>query len=145
MSSVIWLFIRNVVGYVYVYVFIVFKLMTAYDLRISDWSSDVCSSDLAGVQGMGGGPGQARRVEDERAPRGEALRNRLAGFFEDALGLGPFPDIDRKRGVKGKRVPASVGIGGSRIIKNNNMIRTARDSVECNQPHPLITTIKRTK
>src|SRR3546814_8179829 len=24
------------------------KLKTAYDLRISDWSSDVCSSDLAG-------------------------------------------------------------------------------------------------
>src|SRR3546814_10394836 len=25
-----------------------FKQETAYDLRISDWSSDVCSSDLAG-------------------------------------------------------------------------------------------------
>src|SRR3546814_5157249 len=24
--------------------------MTAYELRISDWSSDVCSSDLAGVE-----------------------------------------------------------------------------------------------
>src|SRR3546814_5387216 len=24
-----------------------FKLKTAYDVRISDWSSDVCSSDLA--------------------------------------------------------------------------------------------------
>src|SRR3546814_10817463 len=30
-------------------VFIVFfKQKTAYDMRISDWSSDVCSSDLAG-------------------------------------------------------------------------------------------------
>src|SRR3546814_5073564 len=26
--------------------FLFFKLKTAYDLRISDWSSDVCSSDL---------------------------------------------------------------------------------------------------
>src|SRR3546814_11205642 len=30
------------------YVFFFFKQKTAYDMRISDWSSDVCSSDLAG-------------------------------------------------------------------------------------------------
>src|SRR3546814_3880062 len=30
-----------------VYIFF-FKQKTAYELRISDWSSDVCSSDLAG-------------------------------------------------------------------------------------------------
>src|SRR3546814_8752934 len=30
-----------------VYVFF-FKQMTAYEMRISDWSSDVCSSDLPG-------------------------------------------------------------------------------------------------
>src|SRR3546814_1153457 len=30
----------------YVYIF-VFKQKTAYEMRISDWSSDVCSSDLA--------------------------------------------------------------------------------------------------
>src|SRR3546814_13815297 len=29
------------------YVFLFFKQKTAYELRISDWSSDVCSSDLA--------------------------------------------------------------------------------------------------
>src|SRR3546814_5902928 len=28
--------------------FLFFKQRTAYDMRISDWSSDVCSSDLAG-------------------------------------------------------------------------------------------------
>src|SRR3546814_5010331 len=28
--------------------FFVFKQKTAYEMRISDWSSDVCSSDLAG-------------------------------------------------------------------------------------------------
>src|SRR3546814_2990870 len=27
-------------------IFFFFKQMTAYELRISDWSSDVCSSDL---------------------------------------------------------------------------------------------------
>src|SRR3546814_2789247 len=29
-------------------VFFFFKQKTAYELRISDWSSDVCSSDLVG-------------------------------------------------------------------------------------------------
>src|SRR3546814_5503204 len=35
--------------FVYVFVFLVFffKQKTAYEMRISDWSSDVCSSDLA--------------------------------------------------------------------------------------------------
>src|SRR3546814_6404918 len=33
--------------FVVVYVFF-FKQKTAYEMRISDWSSDVCSSDLAG-------------------------------------------------------------------------------------------------
>src|SRR3546814_452007 len=32
----------------YVFFLFFFKQKTAYELRISDWSSDVCSSDLAG-------------------------------------------------------------------------------------------------
>src|SRR3546814_17391285 len=33
-------------NYVYVLFFFFFKQKTAYEMRISDWSSDVCSSDL---------------------------------------------------------------------------------------------------
>src|SRR3546814_12738972 len=33
------------------YFFFFFKQKTAYEMRISDWSSDVCSSDLTGVRG----------------------------------------------------------------------------------------------
>src|SRR3546814_6643945 len=32
--------------YEYVCIFFCFKQKTAYEMRISDWSSDVCSSDL---------------------------------------------------------------------------------------------------
>src|SRR3546814_2631081 len=32
-------------------IFFLFKQKTAYELRISDWSSDVCSSDLLDVDG----------------------------------------------------------------------------------------------
>src|SRR3546814_4856572 len=35
----------NVVYYI-LYFFFFFKQKTAYEMRISDWSSDVCSSDL---------------------------------------------------------------------------------------------------
>src|SRR3546814_11623247 len=31
--------------------FVFFKQKTAYEMRISDWSSDVCSSDLASMPG----------------------------------------------------------------------------------------------
>src|SRR3546814_5334432 len=34
------------------YVFFFFKQKTAYEMRISDWSSDVCSSDLAADPGQ---------------------------------------------------------------------------------------------
>src|SRR3546814_7685442 len=32
------------------FLFFFFKQKTAYEMRISDWSSDVCSSDLVGVK-----------------------------------------------------------------------------------------------
>src|SRR3546814_6448592 len=32
---------------VIIYIFFFFKQKTAYEMRISDWSSDVCSSDLS--------------------------------------------------------------------------------------------------
>src|SRR3546814_17987014 len=34
--------------------FFFFKQKTAYEMRISDWSSDVCSSDLAWLRNNGG-------------------------------------------------------------------------------------------
>src|SRR3546814_3512914 len=68
-------------------VFFFFKQKTAYEMRISDWSSDVCSSDL------GGGPARRQRrgaVDNERAPRhsrGGALAGCRAGPW-DRCGLG---------------------------------------------------------
>src|SRR3546814_6041145 len=32
-----------------IFIFVFFKQKTAYEMRISDWSSDVCSSDLRGT------------------------------------------------------------------------------------------------
>src|SRR3546814_3569884 len=39
----------------YIFLVFFFKQKTAYEMRISDWSSDVCSSDLCGAQYCGVG------------------------------------------------------------------------------------------
>src|SRR3546814_16904661 len=50
------------------YLFFFFKQKTAYEMRISDWSSDVCSSDLqnalgdAAIQSLRGHGVDCRRV-----------------------------------------------------------------------------------
>src|SRR3546814_3277697 len=44
------------------FVFFFFKQKTAYEMRISDWSSDVCSSDLLEIAVRGGGHGIAGRA-----------------------------------------------------------------------------------
>src|SRR3546814_5710620 len=41
------------------FLFFFFKQKTAYEMRISDWSSDVCSSDLAE---QAKGPGDKRQI-----------------------------------------------------------------------------------
>src|SRR3546814_20825408 len=37
------------IAVLFIFIFFFFKQKTAYEMRISDWSSDVCSSDLPGV------------------------------------------------------------------------------------------------
>src|SRR3546814_10880131 len=53
--------------------FFFFKQKTAYEMRISDWSSDVCSSDLQGRQAGRHRPcrpdGRARRRSHHRCER----------------------------------------------------------------------------
>src|SRR3546814_7393183 len=46
-----------------VVLFFFFKQKTAYELRISDWSSDVCSSDLSPAFRRMIAPGTARRCQ----------------------------------------------------------------------------------
>src|SRR3546814_11784341 len=114
-------------------------------MRISDWSSDVCSSDLqarggfahladrAGCRGQRFGPQGLDRVGDDQ------FGLQRDGVFEDALdaGFGQRVDavdrqakprgaaghLDRKSVVKGKSVSVRVDLGGLRIIKKKNTIK----------------------
>src|SRR3546814_5407870 len=56
----------NVVVFVTYFVF--FKQKTAYEMRISDWSSDVCSSDLV-VVAVQGHIGAVARVAHHERPQ----------------------------------------------------------------------------
>src|SRR3546814_9440490 len=47
--------------------FFFFKQKTAYEMRISDWSSDVCSSDLAPATAERPAPGSGRHAEGDPA------------------------------------------------------------------------------
>src|SRR3546814_2915625 len=68
------------------YVFFFFQQKTAYEMRISDWSSDVCSSDLIGEQvvdlgdfGAIGGDGRAGGLRIDQLPEQKAVVSALHG------------------------------------------------------------------
>src|SRR3546814_12695821 len=101
------------------YVYFFFKQKTAYEMRISDWSSDVCSSDLRGRAASRrcrkpGCRGRGRKS----APRERGARSataRRAG--ETAWSSGPRPPAPPgspppPRGAAGRRVrrpPPQIG------------------------------------
>src|SRR3546814_2784205 len=76
------------VGHVIV-VFFFFKQKTAYEMRISDWSSDVCSSDLAH---------EARRAE--MAERSEQMHDAMFARL----------DTDKSGGVSESEFAAMQGM-----------------------------------
>src|SRR3546814_6666662 len=53
-------------------VFFFFKQKTAYEMRISDWSSDVCSSDLTAEARQGAGWSEAEKMTTPATLAGEA-------------------------------------------------------------------------
>src|SRR3546814_20852167 len=105
-----------------VFVFFFFKQKTAYEMRISDWSSDVCSSDLRAGAVRGRLLG---RLYLARQARGGAAWARCGGGRHDRRGHRRGADrrhpcrrrLDRKSVVEGKSVSVSVDLGGRRIIK----------------------------
>src|SRR3546814_18670061 len=104
-------------------------------MRISDWSSDVCSSDLLGVQ-----RGRLRRAAqlEQRRPRALGRLGYRHRIFGELVGLDDLADharkflgrgvaagslaqhpkpADRKSVVKGKSVSVRVDLGGCSLIK----------------------------
>src|SRR3546814_19904109 len=121
--------------------FFFFKQKTAYEMRISDWSSDVCSSDLdregeprllcgdAGRQRHPRRPhrGPARRRPPLQLPLGQRRTSAARPPIVELCLTGQAP-LDRKTAVMGKLEAVRVGIGGLGIIKKNKITTNHRDN-----------------
>src|SRR3546814_5619536 len=78
-------------------VFFLFKQKTAYEMRISDWSSDVCSSDLPGCRPRTAG---SRARQNWSGPRSHGWKpadpgRNSAGSGSAGRGPPPSPRTDR--------------------------------------------------
>src|SRR3546814_5829640 len=76
--------------------FFFFKQKTAYEMRISDWSSDVCSSDLIYHPNDGMHLGLVPMIEDvvQRAARSRDSQKPGLGTRGSGLGKAEKPGID---------------------------------------------------
>src|SRR3546814_17261203 len=98
-------------------------------MRISDWSSDVCSSDLPLGLSFANGAGFPGFAQGAFVgEHGSWNRQRLAGYkvsfipFTNGRPAGKPKDLDRKSVVEGKSVSVRVDLGGGRIIKKKKII-----------------------
>src|SRR3546814_14465263 len=104
-------------------------------MRISDWSSDVCSSDLLDRHDKRRPPVRLLKIDENGAEHvvksvaaadwGDFLRYRYLRFdFSDVrdpgiyvLSFGDTRTAERKSDVSGTSVSVRVGLGGPRYIK----------------------------
>src|SRR3546814_18585956 len=106
--------------------FFFFKQKTADEMRISDWSSDVCSSDLqiGAVQFLVTIPPTFAR---------SLVRGERPVILVEADATDPAATsnavADRKSVVKGKRVSVRVDLGGRRIINKTKLYHDGSISI----------------
>src|SRR3546814_13726340 len=104
-----------------------FKQKTAYEMRISDWSSDVCSSDLAhGATGIN----FTYFIQDPFTGLIRHLQCNLVA--PNGTNWGHYCDkemdelLDRKSVVWGKSVSVRVDLGGRRLMKKKTEERNTQ-------------------
>src|SRR3546814_1368654 len=78
-------------------VFFFFKQKTAYEMRISDWSSDVCSSDLPRLVGADADQRQDARADDRADAECDEVRPAQRPH-QRLLPLPPFRSEERRVG-----------------------------------------------
>src|SRR3546814_17552459 len=93
----------NVVGVLFVVVVFFFKQKTAYEMRISDGSSDVCSSDLTAVGPLRSAPNPAVAFIDLQ------LTNTGSTPLDALSGEGAAITVAQNGVVVGQSLPRSEG------------------------------------
>src|SRR3546814_18546782 len=117
------------------YFFFFFKQKTAYEMRISDWSSDVCSSDIASsrsrspwitafactISVYSRACGASSRWNTRQWVSVQSIIGATDRRNDAAPGCGlgggwPGTDLDRKSVVAGKRGSGRVDLGGRGLL-----------------------------
>src|SRR3546814_17136283 len=121
----------------FLFSFFFFKQNTAYEMRISDWSSDVCSSDQRWTNQLSR---QVRSADVELVAEFSQIQTSISELMKlqigDVLPIEIHPTItahvggvpvmecgDRKSVVQGKSVSVRVVMGGRSIIKKKTKKR----------------------
>src|SRR3546814_12388748 len=122
--------------------FFFFKQKSAYEMRISDWSSDVCSSDLREKRSAG-----CPCATGDAAPSAPSVRRRsragasaTAGTAGRGAGTCRPPSgpahrasackTERKSVGEGKSVTVSVDLGGRRIIQKKTTLTRKEETTQ---------------
>src|SRR3546814_11829942 len=101
------------------------KQKTAYDMRISDWSSDVCSSDLYSPNTYTFTKGQASTTATPTYSGGSPTSCTASPALPTGLNIDATTctisgtPTERKGVVQGKSVSGRVDLGGRRTHKKN--------------------------
>src|SRR3546814_3987951 len=121
----------------FLFVFFFFKQKTAYDMRISDWSSDVCSSDLLLPRWRGAAPIQ-RAIEAGDTGTGVCLMQMEAGLDTGPVLLSQPLDIgaDETGGQLHDRLAA---LGAQVLSDGIGLLRAGMRSVPNPQPAEGVT------
>src|SRR3546814_1926983 len=107
--------------------FCFFKQKTAYEMRISDWSSDVCSSDLRGDGRLAIGAGDADGL----------VRRQIAFGFGEKFDVADDGDMRFAR-VRGDRVAVERHAGRNDDAREADQVdleRVDRKSTRLNSSH----------
>src|SRR3546814_12945985 len=106
----------------YLVFFFFFKQKTAYEMRISDWSSDVCSSDL----GFEGGGGFLEKIDDRACVPANQRGSPAAGrrhADNDGCRAGNVPIPSRAGAI---RVARAAGRGTVPASSSERRVRHAQ-------------------
>src|SRR3546814_11077495 len=95
-------------------------------MRISDWSSDVCSSDLQVLEELLGHARVLGQVREGDLRLDHPELGQVAGGV-GVLGAEGRAEGDRQSVVSGRGVSVRVDLGGRRIIKKEKQTETMQE------------------
>src|SRR3546814_10438368 len=105
--------------------FFVFKQKTAFEVRISDWSSDVCSSDLEKL-----GPDDILSSIREGTEASNIERERRGWDTMKILGWSFKPQYDEQINALEWAILAQMDHGGGQLINYNTRLLGRRGVME---------------